>query len=131
VKSVKELIALAKARRESSNTARARTGAATHLASELFNSWGCEDRAHPIQEQRRCGDAASQWAVAGDVRHDRSGRGHIKSGRVRALAVSTAAVAARARLAHGRRGGKPAGLRVGSHRRSICAAALRQRSSSA
>ena len=91
VKSVKELIALAKARPGELNYGAGATGASTHLASELFNLMAGVRIVHvpykssgPAATALLSGDLQVMFGTTGAV------AGHIKSGRVRALAISTA-----------------------------------------
>ena len=90
VKSVKELIALAKARPGELNYGAGATGAATHLASELFNLMAGVKIVHV--PYKSSGQAAAA-IVGGQLQMMFGTTGavaaHIKSGRVRALAIST------------------------------------------
>jgi tripartite-type tricarboxylate transporter receptor subunit TctC len=90
-KSVKELIALAKARPGQLNYGAGAIGAATHLASELFKVMAGVDIVHvPYKSTGGAvtpllsGQLQLMFGTTGTVTT------HIKSGRVRALAVSTA-----------------------------------------
>ena len=91
VKSVKELIALAKARPGELNYAAGSIGSSTHLSPELFKSMAGVDIVHifykssgPALTDLIAGQVQLMFASAGGVAP------HIKSGRVRALAVTTA-----------------------------------------
>ncbi|HEY0337538.1 MAG TPA: tripartite tricarboxylate transporter substrate-binding protein, partial [Burkholderiales bacterium] len=90
VKSVKELIALAKARPGELNYGAGAIGAATHLASELFNLMAGVKIVHiPYKSSGGAvtpllsGQLQVMFGTTGAVAT------HIKSGRLRALAVST------------------------------------------
>jgi tripartite-type tricarboxylate transporter receptor subunit TctC len=91
VKSVKELIALAKSRPGELNYGAGAIGASTHLASELFNLMAGVKIVHvPYKSSGQAlnallaGQLQVMFATTGGVTP------HIKSGRLRALAVSTA-----------------------------------------
>jgi tripartite-type tricarboxylate transporter receptor subunit TctC len=90
VKSVKELIALAKARPGELNYGAGATGAATHLASELFNLMAGVKIVH-IPYKSSGGAVTPLLSGQLQVMFGTTGAvaAHIKSGRVRALAVST------------------------------------------
>ena len=90
-KSVKELIALAKARPGELNYSGSGMGAAAHLAAELFKTMAKVDIVHvpyksaaPALTDVITGQNHLMFATALSV------QGHIRSGRVRALAVTTA-----------------------------------------
>jgi tripartite-type tricarboxylate transporter receptor subunit TctC len=90
-KSVKELIALSKARPGELNYSGSGMGAAAHLAAELFKTMAKVDIVHvpyksaaPALTDVITGQNHLMFATALSV------QGHIKSGRVRALAVTTA-----------------------------------------
>lgn len=90
-KSVKELLALAKARPGQLNYASSSTGSSTHLAAELFNAMAeiklvrvnYKGVAQAITDIIR-GEVQLMFVVAGSVMP------HIKSGKLRALAVTSA-----------------------------------------
>ena len=91
VRSVKELISLAKARPRELNYGAGAIGAATHLASELFKLMAGVDIVHvPYKSTGGAvtplisGQLQLMFGTTGTV------AAHIKTGRVRALAVSTA-----------------------------------------
>ena len=91
VKTVKQLIALAKARPGELNYGAGATGASTHLASELFNLMAGVKIVHvpykssgPAATALLAGELQVMFGTTGAV------AGHIKSGRIRALAISTA-----------------------------------------
>ena len=91
VKSVKELIALAKARPGELNYGAGAIGASTHLASELFKVMAGVDIVHvPYKSSGGAvtpllsGQLQVMFGTTGTVMT------HIKSGRLRALAISTA-----------------------------------------
>jgi tripartite-type tricarboxylate transporter receptor subunit TctC len=91
VKSVKELIVLAKARPGELNYGAGAIGAATHLASELFNLMAGVKIVHipykssgAVVTPLLSGQLQVMFGTTGAV------AAHIKSGRLRALAVSTA-----------------------------------------
>ena len=91
VKSVKELIALAKARPGELNYGAGAIGASTHLASELFKLMAGVDIVHvPYKSSGGAvtpllsGDLQVMFGTTATVTT------HIRSGRLRALAVSTA-----------------------------------------
>jgi tripartite-type tricarboxylate transporter receptor subunit TctC len=90
VKSVKELIALAKARPGDLNFASSETGSSTHLAAELFkNMTGVKI----VRVNYKGPSLAINDIIGGRVElmflAASSVRGHIKSGKLRALAVTT------------------------------------------
>jgi len=90
VKSVKELIALAKARPGELNFASSETGSSTHLAAELFkNMTGVKI----VRVNYKGPSLAINDIIGGRVElmflAASSVRGHIKSGKLRALAVTT------------------------------------------
>ena len=91
VKSVKELIALAKARPGELNYGAGAIGASTHLASELFKLMAGVNIVHvpykssgPAAVALLSGQLQVMFGTTGAVMT------HIKSGRLRALAISTA-----------------------------------------
>jgi tripartite-type tricarboxylate transporter receptor subunit TctC len=91
VKSVKELLALAKARPGELNYASGGNGAPTHLAAELFKLMAHVDLVHlpykgsgPALNALLGGEAHLMFTVAN------GGLPHVKSGRLRALAVTSA-----------------------------------------
>ena len=91
VKSVRQLIALAKARPGELNYGAGATGASTHLASELFNLMAGVRIVHvpykssgPAATALLAGELQVMFGTTGTI------AGHVKSGRVRALAISTA-----------------------------------------
>jgi tripartite-type tricarboxylate transporter receptor subunit TctC len=91
VKNIKELIALAKARPGQLEFPSSGSGSAPHLAGELFNSMAGTKMLHipykgggPAMVALVSGEGAVGFATAPSV------IGHVKSGRVRALAVTTA-----------------------------------------
>ena len=91
VKSVKDLIALAKARPGELNYGSTSTGAAPHLAAELFKAMAGVDI---VRISYKGGASGSTALIAGEVQLTFSSTGtvmlHGKSGRLRALAVTTA-----------------------------------------
>ena len=91
VKSVKALIALAKARPGELNYGAGATGASTHLASELFNLMAGVKIVHV--PYKSSGPAATA-IVSGELQVMFGTTGtvaiHVKSGRLRALGISTA-----------------------------------------
>ena len=91
VKSVKELIALAKARPGELNVSTGAIGGSPHLASELFKSMAGVNIVHILY--KGTGPAVND-VIAGHVQVNFSTPGpvapHIKSGRLRALAVTSA-----------------------------------------
>jgi tripartite-type tricarboxylate transporter receptor subunit TctC len=91
VKSVKELIVLAKARPGELNYGAGAMGAATHLASELFNLMAGVKIVH-IPYKSSGGAVTPLLSGQLQVMFGTTGAvaAHIKSGRLRALAVSTA-----------------------------------------
>ena len=91
VKSVKELIALAKARPGELNYASTSTGNANHIAAELFKAMA---GVNIVRVNYKGGAQAISDLVAGQV-HLQFGSGgvvmpHVKLGRLRALAVASA-----------------------------------------
>ena len=91
VKSVKELIALAKARPGALNYSSASTGSSTHLAGELFKFMAGVNIVHVAYK----GTAPQISAlISGEVQltivEEGSVEPHVKSGRLRALAVTSA-----------------------------------------
>ena len=91
VKSVKELIALAKARPGKLNYAAASTGSSAHLAAELFKAMTGVDI---VGIPYKGGGPSLNALIAGEVQMMFSPSGssvpHIKSGKLRALAVTGA-----------------------------------------
>jgi tripartite-type tricarboxylate transporter receptor subunit TctC len=91
VKSVKELIALAKARPGQLNYSTAGTGSGGHLAMELFKSMAGLDI---LRIAYKGGAPAMTDLISGQVQLSITSTGtiggHIKSGRLRALAVTSA-----------------------------------------
>jgi len=92
VKSVKELVALAKSRPGQLNFASAGTGTAPHLSGELFNAMAGVKMTHvpykgspPAVIDLLAGSVDVMFSPASSVIP------HVKSGRLRALAVTTAA----------------------------------------
>jgi tripartite-type tricarboxylate transporter receptor subunit TctC len=90
-KSIKELIALAKARPGELNYGSGSTGAANHVAAELFKSMAGVNLVRINYKGAGtaiidlvAGQVQVMFATAGSVTH------HIKSGRLRALAVTSA-----------------------------------------
>ena len=90
VKSVKELIALAKARPGELNYGAAALGSTPHLAAELFNALA---GVNIVRVPYRGTGPAMIALIAGEVQVQFPGLGsvaaHIKSGKVRALAVTS------------------------------------------
>ena len=91
VKSVKELIALSKARPGELNYASTGTGSTTHLATELFKAMAGVNMVHVPYKST----GATVTAVLGGEMQVLFGSpppltSHVKSGRLRALAVTTA-----------------------------------------
>jgi len=91
-KSVKELIALAKSRPGRLNFASAGTGTAPHLSGELFNAMAGVRMVHipykgspPAVTDLLAGEVALMFSPSSTVLP------HVKTGRLRALAVTTAA----------------------------------------
>ena len=91
IRSVKELIALAKARPGALNYASGSTGASPHLAAELFNSMAGVKIVRvnyrgtaPALNDLIAGEVQLMFATAG------AGTPHVKSGRLKALAVTSA-----------------------------------------
>ena len=91
VKSVQELIALAKARPRELNYATSVTGGATHLASELFKTMA---GINMVRISYKGGGQALYDLIAGQVHLAITtmspGWSHVKSGKLRALAVTSA-----------------------------------------
>ena len=91
VKSVKELIALAKARPGELNVSTGAYGGSPHLASELFKTMAGVNLVHILY--KGTGPAVND-VIAGQVQVNYSTPGpvlaHIKSGRLRGLAVTSA-----------------------------------------
>ncbi len=88
-KSVKELIALAKARPGELNYSSASTGGSTHLAAELFKAMA---NVNIVHVPYKGGGMALNDLLAGQVQLTFDGSNlvpHIKSGKLRALAVTT------------------------------------------
>ena len=92
VKSVKELIALAKSRPGQLNFASAGTGTAPHLSAELFSAMAGVRMVHipykgspPAVTDLLAGEVALMFSPSSTVLP------HVKTGRLRALAVTTAA----------------------------------------
>lgn len=90
-KSVKELIALAKSRPGQLNFASAGTGTAPHLSGELFNAMAGVTMVHipykgspPAVTDLLAGEVALMFSPSSTVLP------HVKTGRLRALAVTTA-----------------------------------------
>jgi tripartite-type tricarboxylate transporter receptor subunit TctC len=120
VRTVKELIALAKARPGQLNYGAGAIGASTHLSSELFKVMAGVDIVHvPYKSTGGAvvpllsGQLQLMFGTTGTVML------HIKSGKLRALAISTAQRSVLAPdLPTVAVAGKPAGFRVGSDRRA-------------
>jgi tripartite-type tricarboxylate transporter receptor subunit TctC len=91
VKSMKELIALAKARPGELNYARISIGASNHLGAELFNAMA---RVKIVPVSYRGAALAVSDLISGEVQvlwaTTTTAGPHIKSGRLRALAVTSA-----------------------------------------
>lgn len=91
VKSVRELIALARKRPGELNYSSGTTGVSTHLAGELFNILA---RVDIVRVPYKGGGPSMNAVIAGEAQVSFPNAGtvapHITSGRVRALAVSTA-----------------------------------------
>ena len=91
VKSVRELIALAKARPGELNYSSGTTGVSTHLAPELFNVM---TGANLVRVPYKGGGPAMNSVISGETQvsfpNAGSAMAHIKTGRVRPIAVSTA-----------------------------------------
>ncbi len=90
VKSVRELLALARAKPGEINVASGSTGSSTHLAAELFKSMtGLNITRIPYKSAAPAvsalvgGEVHMMFATAGTV------QGHVKSGRLRAVAVTS------------------------------------------
>lgn len=92
VKSVRELIALAKRRPGDLNYSSGTTGVSTHLAGELFNILA---RVNIVRVPYKGGGPSMNALIAGEAQVSFPNAGtvapHIPAGRVRALAVSTPA----------------------------------------
>jgi tripartite-type tricarboxylate transporter receptor subunit TctC len=90
VKSIKELIALAKARPGELNYGSASAGSPAHLATELFKSLAKVDM---VRVPYKAAGPSLTALITGEIQVLMSASGgmsaHISSGRVRALAVST------------------------------------------
>ena len=90
VKSVKELVALAKARPGDLNFASSETGSSTHLAAELFKYMA---KVNIVRVNYKGPAVAINDIISGRVElmflAASSVRGHIKSGKLRALGVTT------------------------------------------
>ena len=90
VKTVKDLIALAKARPGDLNFASSETGSSTHLAAELFKHM---TGTHIVRVNYKGPAMAINDIIGGRVElmflAASSVRGHVKSGKLRALAVTT------------------------------------------
>ena len=88
--SVRELIALAKAKPGALNYASAATGSSTHLAAELFKSMAGVDM---VRVNYKGGAAAATDLIAGQVQlmffSPPPVMPHVKTGRLRALAVTS------------------------------------------
>ncbi len=95
VKSVEELIALAKAKPGALNYASSGTGAANHLAAELFKSMA---GVNIVRINYKGAGAALNDVISGEVQLMITPAAgvlpHVKSGRVRALAVTSAQASA-------------------------------------
>ena len=91
VKSVRELVALAKAKPGALNYGAAASGTTTHLAAELFKSLAGVDI---VRVTYKGNTSAINDVLAGNVQMTFAPAGavaqHVKSGRVRALAVTNA-----------------------------------------
>jgi tripartite-type tricarboxylate transporter receptor subunit TctC len=91
VKSVRELIALAKARPGELNYASGQAGASNHLAAELFKSMA---GVNIVRIGYKSGGAAANAVISGEVHvlfiSTGSGAPFVKSGKLRALAVASA-----------------------------------------
>lgn len=91
VKSIRELIALAKKRPGDLNYSSGTTGVSTHLAGELFNIMA---HVNIVRVPYKGGGPSMNAVIAGEAQVSFPNAGtvspHIHSGRVRALAVSTA-----------------------------------------
>ena len=91
VKSIKELIALAKARPGELNYGSSSTGASTHVAAELFKAMA---GVNIVRVNYKGGAQAVGDLIAGQIHLMFSPAGtatpHVKSGRLRALAVGSA-----------------------------------------
>ena len=89
VKSVKELIALAKARPGELNYATGATGASNHIAAELFKSMAGVDM---LRVPYKSGSNESASLISGEVQIMFASAGmlpHVRSGRLRALGVTS------------------------------------------
>lgn len=91
VSSVKELIALAKAKPGKLNYASGAQGSTTHIASELFKSMADVDI---VRVTYKGSGAAAVALIAGEVQMmffpGSTGMAHVRAGRVKALAVASA-----------------------------------------
>jgi tripartite-type tricarboxylate transporter receptor subunit TctC len=91
VKSIRDLIALAKKRPGDLNYSSGTTGVSTHLAGELFNIMA---HVNIVRVPYKGGGPSMNAVIAGEAQVSFPNAGtvsaHIHSGRVRALAVSTA-----------------------------------------
>jgi tripartite-type tricarboxylate transporter receptor subunit TctC len=91
VKSIRDLIALAKKRPGDLNYSSGTTGVSTHLAGELFNIMA---HTNIVRVPYKGGGPSMNAVIAGEAQVSFPNAGtvsaHIHSGRVRALAVSTA-----------------------------------------
>jgi tripartite-type tricarboxylate transporter receptor subunit TctC len=90
VKSVRELIALAKARPGELNYGAGAIGAATHMASEMFKLMAGVDIVHiPYKSSGQAAVAIVSGQLQVMFATTGAATPHVKSGRLRALAVST------------------------------------------
>jgi tripartite-type tricarboxylate transporter receptor subunit TctC len=91
INSIKDLIAVAKARPGQLNDAGGQTGASTHLAAELFKAMAGVDI---VRVPYKGVGPALNALIAGEVQLSFTNPGaatpHVKSGRLRALAVTSA-----------------------------------------
>lgn len=91
VKSIRELIALAKAHPGQLNYSSGTTGVSTHLAGELFNIMA---KTNIVRVPYKGGGPAMNAIISGEAQVSFPNAGsampHLQSGRVRALAVSSA-----------------------------------------
>ena len=89
VNSLKELIALAKARPGQLNYGSSGTGNTNHLAAELLlRARQRQDAAHPLQGRRTCDRRPDQRPIAAFFHVTISVIPHIRSGRLKPLAIS-------------------------------------------